>query len=162
MRGSFMSHKTRRLLVFVGSVSLLVSACGHREMIPTSELNEIRQLAFKDAIKCYVLSDPEIESRYEPPREIANKLPPKGSFAANDSFLSGILARRGPLEVPEVRVPAVASVRGVRLTPLTRTECSIEFDFEASGNPHSQLPRTETTAKRFERKDGAHYWLIVW
>lgn len=143
-------NSTIKRSTMIAGLACLFASCGQRQTIPPSELNEIRQLAFESAVKRYVLSESDIESRYEPPKEIPYE-------PTKDSFLNAVRARRRSLEV---RVPAVASIKGVRLTPSTPSQCFIEFDFEPNKNPHTELPPTEGTAKRFERPDGSHYWVI--
>lgn len=68
-----MGHNAKRLLVFVATVWLPFSACSNREMIPASELKEIRQLAFDGATKRYVRSDASIESEYQKTSVITSK-----------------------------------------------------------------------------------------
>jgi len=127
--------------------------------IPPGELVEIKTEAFKEASARYVISDPEIESRYKPassapcPETVRPQAPRRQRTLLEELGLPGC-----PEE--EVRVEAVASVKGVQLTPLSRSECGIRFDFVASPNPHAKLPASrEALAERFETATG-YYWVV--
>ncbi len=160
---ALVSHKMKgRILVVL--ICLPVSACGRREMIPTSELNEIRQLAFDCATKRYVLSDATIESESQAIKNKPSGPPQEEQRDTSGNLTHEYIEARFKAAARELAglVPVVATVKGVQLTLSTPNLCLIKFDFEPSHNPHAELPENQATAERFERPDGSHYWVIVW
>jgi hypothetical protein len=143
-----------------------MSACSQRGRVPTSELKEIRQLAFEAAAQRYALSNALIESKYQPrktrpcSKQEESHYDPWADFSEEslESFNHGCER----VIQHERKVLAVASVRGVELSPTATTFCLIRFDFEPSPNPHAELPENQATAERFEKPDGSHYWSIRW
>jgi hypothetical protein len=147
---------------------LWICTCSQRGKIPRSELEEIRRvLAAASNARLRHRKVRNAESRYQPPtvhernqearREGHLKTEGQGKDI-HDPFSDVEWFS----EKPEHRVPAVASIKGVELSPRTPTLCLIKFDFEPNPNPHTELPEDQATAERFERPGGSHYWLIRW
>ena len=170
------THKTINRWFFLALTGLPMLACSHREMIPTSELKEIRRLAFDEATKRYVRSEASVETEYK--ARLNSQLEDARS-EQEQAELEAKTSKRHAGEPPErvphfdiltatkkrgatMSIPAVAGVKGLRLTPLTPQLCSITFDFQASASPHAESPENAATAERFERADGSHYWVVVW
>jgi len=161
-------------LFLAALVVMPFSACGH-QVIPKSELKEIKQLAFSEAQKNYILTAGQIESKYKPLKfsgcsEVEDKAKTKAKEAElnskEPSVFNGFIAKSTTSCIDDVQfeqiIPAVASVRGIKLIPRTPTHCIVKFDFEQSSIPQTKLPINQATAERFERPDGTHYWVIVW
>ena len=124
-------------------------------------------MAFDEANKRYVLTDAAIESQYSQfhRREIV-PCPQEKPNASFREYMDRIRCedrnkKSGEEKPPQV--PAVASVKGVDLRPSSQANvCFIKFDFEPSPNPHTELPKNQASAERFEKPGGTHYWVIVW
>ena len=150
-----MNTSTR--IVLLMTLLIPFCACSHRG-IPKSELADLRRLAFDEATKRYALTDAAVESQYN--REMAVPCPQEKPNKSYDPFSD---FRRCEDAHRLFRVQAVASVKGVQLSPLTHASSYlVKFDFEPSSNPHTKPPESKATAERFERPDGTHYWVISW
>lgn len=145
---------TRLLLAFL---FIPICACTHRG-VSTKELQELRRLAFDEARMRYLLTDAMVESKYYPNKDVP--CPQKTPSESANEYADRLICESSKAPRP---VPAIGFVRGVELSP-TNMENSyvIKYDFEPSQNSHTELPKNQATAERFQRPDGTHYWVIEW
>jgi hypothetical protein len=121
-----------------------ICACTHRG-VSTKELQELRGLAFDDARKRYLLTDATVESKYYPNKGVlcSQKKP-------NETFTEYANRLRCESSKKPRPVPAIASVRGVELSP-TNVEnlYLIRFDFEPARTPTRNFLRTKQPLRDF-------------
>ena len=151
-----MGHRAIVANLLLPLICLSICACSHQG-VSTSELKGLRTVAFEEATKRYVLTDAVIEARYK--KEAAPVVQGKPNEPSSNYFDHLIDGAAREM----VRIKAVASIRGVKLSPSNQANVYfVKFDFEPSKNPHAELPENKATAERFERPDGTRYWVIEW